>query len=597
MQDEGRLNAPLRAVWLRAAQNSAYDGDYYVLTADETVPISDGEDRHPSRAAQGRRAWKLLWIPAMALLVALAAKAYIKRSSRGGEVPALAAQFDGQQLKGGDEFITARPSSSLMGEVPYTEVDTRREFHMHAPLLPQGDQPFGVDASLRPRTVPFVLGGQAGGDETLGPRGLPGSWLSSTDKHPPLGPVLAASSPQEPGEFDWLEMCQLPQHPAAAEKQGTPQQQHHQVPSSEAFALARRLDWNVDAGALPLAKEDTRSALKRRNARVLAKMNSSQVEGFLQTMMAANDVRSTSWNAVSRSLRAERLVADVANDLLRVQERQEEAMRTMQQAAQQLEASREGPQAEAAEKTQTEALAQYRSLLVSEQLLLSNLLVHTGCWKTEVERLLTNVASVLSSDSFKDIEAIGECQGYFGLGKASFKVVSMTTSVSKETRSKIRALHITDLVNIRLEESKYRLMHADTLGAPDVLAKLASFKERAKAAREEGRKNLAKKKASSWFLDVDGASAKLSFCCAKRFKLPPLSVFVVVQPQAAGQGCEKQLACLPLSLHLHRRLVRCTWLAAARDSGFRWIAGVPPLTMVTAAAHSAARSVSKKGCM
>ncbi|KAL8455856.1 hypothetical protein Emag_000430 [Eimeria magna] len=500
MQSEGGLNARPRVVWLRSAQNAAYDGDYYFLTPDEIVLLSDGEDRRRSGASHGKRVWKLLWIPAMALLVALAAKAYIK--PRGAEAPAVADQFDGQQLHEGDDFDPAEPSVDLKGEIPYTEMDTRREFHMHAPLLPQGDQPFDVDPSLRPRTVPFVLGGEPAGDETLGPRGLPKSWLHATEKHPALQPVAGAASSQTPQEWDWLELCQPPQRPGAADIQGAPQQQLHQVPSSDAFALARKLDANVDAGSHPVPKEDVKSVLKRRYARVLAKINSSQVDGFLQMLTAANEVRSTSWNASARSLRAELLVADVASDLLRVQERQEEALSALKQAAQQLDAARGGPQAGAAERTQMEALEQYRSLLISEQLLLADLLDHTGLWKTEVERLLTNVSSVVSSESFKEIEAIGECQGVFGLGKASLRVVSMTTSMSKETRSKIRTLHITDLVKIRLEETKFRLMHADRWNDPEVVAKLASFKDSAQAARAEGRKNLAKKKASSWFLDV-----------------------------------------------------------------------------------------------
>ncbi|KAL8449884.1 hypothetical protein Emed_002847 [Eimeria media] len=445
----------------------------------------------------------------MALLVALAAKAYIKPSSKAAEAPAVADRFDGHELHESDDFDSEQPSSSLPGEMAYTEIDTRRAFHMHAPMLPQGDQPFDVDPSLRPRTMPFVLSGEPVGDGTLDPRGMPKAWLDAMDKHEELRPGGSGKRPSSPPpkreEWNWMDLCQSPQQPDAAETPETPQQQQppQQVSSSDAFALARKLDADVDVGSHPVPKEDVKAVVKRRYARLLTKMSSSQVDGFMQMLTAAHEVRSTSWNATSRSLRAELLVADVANDLLRVQERQEEALNALKQAAQQLEASPGGPQAEAAEKARVDALAVYRSLLVSEQLLLGNLLDHTFLWKTEVERILTNVSSVLSSESFKDIEAIGECQGgLLGLSKASLKVVSMTTSMSKETRSKIRTLHITDLIKIRQEETKFRLLHAHRWNEPEVVAKLAIFKENAQAARVEGRKNLAKKKASSWFLDV-----------------------------------------------------------------------------------------------
>ncbi|KAL8439852.1 hypothetical protein Efla_004378 [Eimeria flavescens] len=456
-----------------------HEADYYLLPAEDAL-LSERDAKQKEKKGGGLS--KLLWVPAVAVLAALLAKAYLFRA----DSPAAPSLPPPAEFKPADDaaedLFPAHASPASLGELTYTQTDERRQFHSRAPLLTQEDGGVATDPSTRPRSVPFALGFQQDDQLPLDSSELPRAWLLSKEGGAEGGASQGrAEGEEKPGVLGWLSaQGSSEQAGDGAEEQEKPRE----VPSSDAFNRAKQLDLASSEAGQPLLQEDQKSALKRRFSRVLAKIGSGQEEQVLQTVMEAVRLSPLVWDARARHLRAELLLAETLNDVLRLQERQEKAWAGVQQQA-------AGEAGKAAEE-------QYLSLLEEEEMLLASLQSHIGLWNQEVETILTNMASVLTSPSFKDVEALGTCQGgLMGMGKATVKLGALGASMPKETRSKVKAVYVLPLVEARLEEVRFRKRNVAKLSSPNAVAAISKMREKAKFAKEESRKTLAKKKAAA----------------------------------------------------------------------------------------------------
>ncbi|CDJ35939.1 uncharacterized protein EMH_0002620 [Eimeria mitis] len=455
---------------------------------NEYHPPNDGalgRVARPGKLPRRRgRKW-LLWIAAVGVFALLGAKL----CTQGSSSHSLKKKRD-LGVFGLDE---SHPPFGDPGSEFWDLDGERKAIVAFAPFMAGDTLYFEGSAHLRPQNIPFTL--EQYEDLAIGRSGVPKAWEAYHQGKRTEDEVVEDQGPSEgPIDLDWLSEFAIP---VSVEEGGKPAPARLQISSGDAMKVAREVS-NRYFGTFPVEeqKESPEAAANRVFSRLVGRLGS----GLVTAIMDAGRLSNMKFDSRSRNLRSELALLEIGNEVERLKERQNEVLERVEQARRAKEAGDESGQAEAQLE---EAIQTYKTLLRCEKNLMETLVQLASRWTEETNKLLTTVASVVTSSAMSDIEEIAKMEcSVFNIAKVGKKAYSMSDVLQTEARSKNRCRLVGDVAGKRIKDIGDLLCNIDKLSSDEFAQRVQRQNEELAKSRTEFRSVLAKKKQELWLADI-----------------------------------------------------------------------------------------------
>ncbi|CDI75480.1 hypothetical protein, conserved [Eimeria praecox] len=277
-----------------------------------------------------------------------------------------------------------------------------------APFMAGENIFFEGAAHLRPQTVPFAL--EQAEDFSIDRSGVPKAWAAYLREQVTDGAVPEEQEPSEgPIDLGWLSEFSidgdvaegwLSEFSIDGDVAEGSDPARLRISSADAMKVARGISERY-FGAAPVEeqKQSPEALANAHFSRLIGRLGS----GLVTVVTEANRLPKMKFDARSRNLRSELALLEIGNAVERLKEQQSEALKDVNEARAKLENGDDDGQAEAQAE---EAILTYKSLLRSEKHLMMALVELASRWKDETTKVLTNIASVLTSSAMEDLEQI-----------------------------------------------------------------------------------------------------------------------------------------------------------------------------------------------
>ncbi|CDJ60346.1 hypothetical protein, conserved [Eimeria maxima] len=479
-------NKPLAGFGIEEVEGAPQlqDSNPHEYWADKSISLKGGN--HVDKAAAGdnppakrRRRWSL-WIAAAGVFALLAAKLCTPGASPNSLKKR---EWEGIGLDEGGGF-----SADLGGDMWDVNAEPKAVVTF-APFMAADDVYFEGTPHLKPQTVPLAQ--EQSEDLSIDVSGIPRAWAAYLDGKKPEETVPQEQETPKGGEsLDWLTQFAIPG------SQGS-RPVRVQIRSGDAMKVAREISnryFGTVSGEEP--KQPAEAVASQVFNRLVGRLGS----GVVTVVTEANRLSTTTFDARSRNLRAQLALLEIGNEVGRLKERQKEALKNLEQAKTKLEAGDGGGEAEAERK---EAIQKYKSLLSSEKYLMGTLVQLASRWAGETTKILTSVASIITSPAMADIEEISNLKfSVFNIPSMVKKVYDMSDVVQREARSKNPCRLVEDVAAKRAEDINVLASSIELLSSAEFDQVVQRQNAGLTRSRGEFRSTLMKKKQDSWLADV-----------------------------------------------------------------------------------------------
>ncbi|CDJ48825.1 hypothetical protein, conserved [Eimeria brunetti] len=427
------------------------------------------------------RKWPL-WIAAVGVLGLLAANL----NSGGGAAKSLKKkhEWEGVGQDGGSPFDTEGEPWDFEGE--------KKAVVRFAPFMAGDALFFEGTAHLKPQTVPLSV--EKPDDFALDRSGVPKAWAAYVHVETPEETVEEEEGPSEgPVDLEFLSEFAIP---GSSPEGGEAASARLQISTADAMKVAREIS-NRYFGAAPAEeKQPPEAAANRQYRRLVGRLGS----GIVTAVTEAGRLPTMKFDARSRNLRSELALLEIGNEVERLKERQSQALKEVEQARCSQKAGEDDAQAEARVE---KAIQTYKSLLKCEKQLMMALVQLASRWTDETNKILTNVASIVTSSAMGDIDEISKLEfSVFNLAKMSKKVYSMSDVLQTEARSKNKCRLVEGVAAKRIKDIDALASSIDKLSSEEFLKLVEKQNEGLEKNRAEFRAVLTKKKQEVWLADI-----------------------------------------------------------------------------------------------
>lgn len=452
----------------------------------EDKDIAQGRDHHRGQGvhpgsppAKRNRTWSL-WVAAAAVFALLAAKLCTSGTS---SKSVKKREKGGFGLDGDQSFDEDMEDDLWNGDGEVKAVVSFAPFMAGDPLFFEGA------ANLRPQTVP--LSHVHLEDFSLDSTGIPKAWAAYLQGKSPEESAPQEQEPsQGPVDLDWL----LGYSSSGSVAEGV-QPGRLCIKSGDAIKVAREVsDRYFGTAPVEEPKKSPEAAATRLFSRLIGKVGS----GLVTVVTGASRLSNMKFDAHSRNLRSELALIELGNDVERLKERQNDALKEMEQARAKLAAGDESGKAQLEDAMET-----YLSLLRCEKDLMSTLVQLSFRWTEETNKVLANVASIVTSSAMDGIEEIAQIEAsLFNIPKMGKKVFGLSDVLQKEARSKNRCRLVEGVAGQRMKDIDALCSNVGKMPADEFSRLMQQQSEGLASKRADFRSVLVKKKQDPWVADV-----------------------------------------------------------------------------------------------